>query len=1092
MSEYNDKKGKNTDPGCDYSDELEAVEMGLAERVSKLFLKSKITPLLVLASIFIGIISVIYTPKEEEPQIVVPMVDIFVPYPGAGVKDVKKTVTEPLSEIMKEIPGVKYVYSTAMGDMGLVTVRFEVGEDEEKSITKLKTKIDYNMDRMPSDVMTPVIKKRSINDVPQVTLTFWSDKADGYTLRQIAEEAEKSLKEVEDVSLTNIKGGYEKVVRIEPDVSKLQAYNVDFFNIYRSLKVSNSSSNTGNVNIDGKIYYLSTGSFFDDPEDIRNLVISTHKNKPVYLKEVADIKYGAEVPDNYHFTGFNNETTKNIYSSVTISISKRKGSDSVVVSDKVLEKLDFLKKSVIPDNVKVSVTRNYGETAYEKVKTLIEHLLGAIAAVILVMTLTMGWRAGLVVFVALPVTFALTFFVYYMFDYTLNRVTLFALIFVTGLVVDDAIIVVENIERHFRISSKNLFNRAVKAVGEVGNPTILATIAVIVAIYPMAFVGGLMGPYMKPMPIGASLAMIFSLLVALIITPWLALQLLSGKAGKGSSSGLSEDEWVRTTKLYKFYKWILLPIMNKWYYKLLLTFVMVGLFLGAFLMVPAKMVVMKMLPFDNKNELQVIIDMPEGTKMEKTNTVATEVGNYLSTVDQVKNYQIYTGISAPINFNGLVRQYYLRQGENIADIQVNFVSKTKRGMKSHKLAKVIRTPIQEIGKKFNANIKIAEVPPGPPVLSTLVAEVYGPDQESRIEAAAKIKEVFKETDGVVDVDWFVEDNMQELKLRVDKEKAALTGISTEKIVKTAYAAMNGQKTGILHTGKDRSEVDIVLKLPENERTSLQMLKNISIGSMNNKQVPLSELVDIEYKTKQKPEYQKNLKSVVYVIGDVAGVEESPVYAILDMKDDIADLEYNGSQIRQYWINQPSDNTEVSMKWDGEWQITYEVFRDLGLAFAAVLVIMYFLLVAWFRSFATPIIMMMPIPLSLLGIIPGHYLFGEFFTATSMIGFIALAGIMVRNAILLIDFIEGGLAKGKNIKDAVIESGAIRTRPVFLTAFTVVVGALFMLPDPIFAGLGVSLIMGAMVSTILTLVLIPMAYYMFYKFMMKIGKIKKEA
>lgn len=1089
MAENNEKKHINTEPVCDYSDNLEVLEMGLAERVSKLFIKSKITPLLVIASLFIGIVAVIYTPKEEEPQIVVPMVDIFVPYPGADVGSVEKYVTEPLSKIMWEIPGVKYVYSTAMDDMGLVTVRFEVGEDEQKSITNLKTKIDYNMDRMPSGVKNPIIKSRSINDVPQVAVTLWSKEVDGYLLRQIAGEVEYRLKSVKDVSITDIKGGYEKVVRIEPDTAKLDAYNIDFLNIMRSLKVSHDSLNTGNIIRNDEVIYMSAGNFFQSAEEIQNIVVSVHKGSPVYLRDVAEIKYGAAIPESYHLMGFNKEKTENIYSAVTIALAKRKGSDSVVVSEHILDKLEELKGTIIPDNVHVSVTRNYGETAYEKVKTLIEHLLGAIVAVILVMTLTMGWRAGLVVFVALPVTFALTFFVYYMFDYTLNRVTLFALIFVTGLVVDDAIIVVENIERHFRMGSRNLFIKAVKAVGEVGNPTILATITVIVAIYPMAFVSGLMGPYMKPMPIGASLAMIFSLLVALIITPWLALQLLAGKAGKGKDAELSEDEWVQSTKLYKFYKFILTPLMKKWYYRLLLTVIMIGLFIAAFLMVPAKMVVMKMLPFDNKNELQVIIDMPEGTPLERTNTVAMEIGDYLSGVKQVESYQIYSGIAAPINFNGLVRQYYLRKGEHVADIQVNFVAKDKRKLKSHDLAKVIRGPIQEIGDKYNANIKIAEVPPGPPVMSTLVAEVYGPDEKSRRAVAEKIKEVFKSTKGVVDVDWYVEDDMKELHLKVDKEKAALTGISTEMITRTAYSAIKGGKIGLLHTGKNREEVDIVIKLPESEKSYQNVLNNIMLTSMGNKQVPLGELVEFEYKTKEKPVYQKNLKPVTYVIGDVAGLEESPVYAILDMKDEISKISYNGYKIKQYWINQPKTVNNVSMKWDGEWQITYEVFRDLGLAFAAVLVIMYFLLVAWFRSFATPIIMMLPIPLSLLGIIPGHYLFGKFFTATSMIGFIALAGIMVRNAILLIDFIENGLKKGKSIEDSIIESGAIRTRPVFLTAITVVVGAMFMLPDPIFSGLGVSLITGALVSTVLTLVLIPLAYYLFYKFMLKFGWIK---
>ncbi len=1080
MTEEKMKMQGEEDPQtCDAEEQLEALEYAISERLAKAFLRSKITPLLIIAALFIGIISVWFTAKEEEPQIVVPMVDILVPYPGANAHDVEKVITSPLEKLLWEIPGVDYVYSTAMNDVGLVTVRFKVGQDEEKSITKLKTKIDYSMDRMPQGALPPIIKSRSINSVPQVSLTFWSRNYDGYGLRRIAGEVENSLKSVKGVAETAILGGYKRIIRVEPDIEKLKGYGLDLMRIFGALSMSNQSLNTGEITSGGQVFYLTAGGFFNTVQDVKGLVVGVFQGKPIYLQDVASVYDGPGVPHHYHMIGFNKARTLENLQAVTITIAKRKGSDSVVVAEDILKKLDSLKGYVIPADVNVAITRDYGETAYDKVKTLIEHLLGAILAVMIVMTIAMGWRAGLVVFVALPVTFALTFFVYYMFGYTLNRVTLFALIFVVGLVVDDAIIIVENMERHFKMAKNNLFARAIYAVGEVGNPTILATITVIVAIFPMAFVSGLMGPYMKPMPIGASLAMIFSLFVALTITPWLAYKLLAGHAGKGTEVA-DEETWVKTTRLYRLYRGLLSPLMEKRSLRVLLLGIMLLLFAGAFLFVPTKLVVMKMLPFDNKNELQVIVDMPEGTPLEKTTALAVEIGHYLSTVQEVDNYQIYAGIAAPINFNGLVRHYFFRKGGNVADIQVNFVDKAKRRLKSHDLAKLMRTPLQDIGKKYGANIKIAEVPPGPPVLSTLVAEVYGPNQQTRLRVASKIRKVFENTKGVVDVDWYVEDDMQEIDFRVDKVKAALTGISTEMISKTLYMATSGMKAGILHTGKDREDVDVVVKIPERQGSSLEILKDINLLSMAGKPVPLSELVHLRKRVKDKALYHKDLKPVVYVVGDVAGTEESPVYAILKMRKKIASLTDGPFPIKQYWTTQPENTQVASIKWDGEWQITYEVFRDLGLAFFGAMIIMYFVLVAWFGSFATPIIMMIPIPLSLLGIIPGHFFFGKFFTATSMIGFIALAGIMVRNAVLLIDFIEISLERGKTIKDAVIESGAIRTRPVILTTVAVITGAFFMLPDPIFAGLGVSLITGAAVSTVLTLVIIPLGYYLYYR------------
>lgn len=1063
----------------DQNSEQNKKSYGFAGNVAKVFLQSKITPLLIIASLFLGIVSVVLTPKEEDPQVVVPMIDIFIPYPGAVAKDIERTISSPLEKLIWEIPGVEYVYSTSMNDMGMIVVRFEVGLDEEESVVKLKTKIDNNMDRIPKDALRPIIKKVSINDVPQMGITLWSNEYSAGEIRQVAAEVLQRLKEIPDISQTELIGGYKRTIRVEPQIEQLKSRGLDLFKVFGSLQMSNKSLNTGEITTDDELIYISAGGFFKTVEDVKNAVVGVHNGKAVYLRDIAEVTDSVEVPKHYHFMGFNKDTSSTNYQAVTISISKRKGSDSVVVAREIEDRFNHLKKYIIPTGINTTITKNYGDTAYEKVKVLMEHLLGAIIAVILVMTLAMGWRAGFVVFVALPVTFALTLFVYYMFDYTLNRVTMFALIFVAGLVVDDAIIVVENMERHFKKGKDRLVHRALVAVGEVGNPTILATLTVIVALYPMAFVRGLMGPYMKPMPVGASLAMLFSLGVALIVTPWLAYKLL---AGHGEHEVIEDqDAHMKSTRMYKLYVKLLKPLMESFKNRFIFGIVVVGMFIGSFMFIPTDLVIMKMLPFDNKNELQIIIDMPEGTALETTNAVALEIGSYLSTVKEVENYQIYSGISGPFNFNGLVRHYFLRKGGNVADIQVNFVSSHDRDLKSHDLAKILRKPVQDIGERYGANIKMAEVPPGPPVLSTLVAEIYGPDEQSRIDVASRVMELFEKTEGVVDVDWYYESDMREFKFEVDKEKAALTGVSSEKIAQTLYMALRGMKSGVLHTGEDIEDVDIIVKLPEDQKTSIESLHGINIASMNGQLIPLIELVNIKEKVKEKAIYHKNLQPVMYVVADVAGGAESPVYAILNMKDELSKLTFRGEKIPQLWTSQPKRTDKVSIKWDGEWQVTYEVFRDLGLAFAGAMIVMYFLLVGWFRSFTTPIIMMVPIPLSLIGIIPGHFIFGEFFTATSMIGFMALAGIMVRNAVLIIDFIEASLAEGKDLKDAVIESGAIRTRPVVLTTIAVVAGALFMLPDPIFAGLGVSLITGAVVSTMLTLIIIPLMYYKYYEF-----------
>jgi multidrug efflux pump subunit AcrB len=729
---------------------------------------------------------------------------------------------------------------------------------------------------------------------------------------------------------------------------------------------------------------------------------------------------------------------------------------------------------MIPDGVEVTITRDYGETANEKAGELLVHLLGAIISVTIVIAIFLGWRGGLVVFVSVPVTFALTLFVYYLSGYTLNRVTLFALIFVTGIVVDDSIIVVENIVRHFAMRARPAREAAIAAVDEVGNPTILATLTVIAAVLPMAFVRGLMGPYMRPMPVGASMAMIFSLAIALIAAPWFSYRLLRGT----DVSAHEETFDQHNTRTYRVYRRLLQPLLTRasprWIF-LGLVFVLLA---GSIALIPLQLVTVKMLPFDNKSEVQVIVDMPEGATLERSSAIAREIGDYLRTLSQVTDIEIYAGTAAPINFNGLVRHYDMRRGPNVADLQVNLVHKSKRSVESHDFAKMIRGPIVDIAERYGASVKIAEVPPGPPVMSTLVAEIYGPTHEQRVELARQVLEIFERTDGVVDVDWVVEADQEKLNFIVDREKAALHGVPVAAIVRALRLALTGEDVGLLHAPAEAEPVAITLRLPRDRRSSAAALEAVRVASMTGDLVPLSELVRTERTIEDVNRHRKNLTPVVYVFGDVAGTKESPVYAILDLAKEIDKLETpTGARVEQLYRAQPTSDENLSVKWDGEWQISYEVFRDLGISFGVVLILIYLLIIAWFGSFKVPLVMMIAIPLSLVGILPAHWLFGAFFTATSMIGFIALAGIMVRNSVLLIDFVEQSLDRGHTLGEAVIEAGAVRLRPILLTAGTVVVGALVILFDPIFEGLAISLMAGAAASTVLTLLVVPLVHFM---------------
>ena len=1026
----------------------------------------------------IGVYSSFLIPREEEPQINVPMADVMVGYPGASPSEVENRVVKPLEKILSNIKGVEHVHSMAMNGQAMIIVQFYVGQDVERSYVKLYDELAKHENMFPQGVYKPIVKTRSIDDVPMLGLTLWSDKLNDFEIRQIAEEVTSEIEKVKDVAITKEIGGRNREVKVVLDKDKMAENGVDALGIMQMIQANNGSSQSGSFVNNDKEYLVTTGQFLTSSEDVENLVVGVNANLPVYLKQVAKVEDGPSTPRSYVSFGYGKANEKFVkdkseYPAVTISIGKVKGADAMKISEKILDKVEHLKKTLITDDVHVEVTRNYGETASDKVGELLLHLFIAIIAVTLLVILAMGWRGGLVVFFSVPLTFALTLFAYYLLGYTLNRITLFALVFVVGIVVDDSIIIAENMHRHFKMKRLPFKQAAIYAINEVGNPTILATFTVIAAILPMAFVSGMMGPYMSPMPIGASIAMLLSLFVALTVTPYLGYHLLQEKDEQAHKveQGL-EAGWV-----YKIYNKLERPLLESSKKRRLLVGATVLLLIGSVAMFFTDSVLVKMLPFDNKNEFQVVVDMPEGTTLERTAVVTQEIAQYLSTVPEVVNYQNYIGTSAPITFNGLVRHYDMRGGSNMADIQVNLLHKESRDLQSHDIAKMVRPELKKIAKKYGANVKIIEVPPGPPVLSTLVAEIYGPNYKDQIEVANQVKNILETTSDIVDVDWMTEDNQIEYKLVVDKEKAMLNGIAPQQIVGNLTYLLKEYPVSNLYDEHSNDNVGIVLSLDDKDKTSLQDIQNLKIKGSRGNVVPVSDLVKVVQDTLQKTIYRKDQKRVVYVTADMAGALESPVYAILGMNEKLQKMKLpKGYKVNELYMDQPSDESDFTVKWDGEWQITLEVFRDLGVAFMVVIVIIYMLIVGWFQNFKTPMVMMMAIPLSLIGIVFGHWLLGAFFTATSFIGMIALAGVMVRNSVLLIDFIEIRLNDGVPLKQAIIEAGAVRTTPILLTTGAVVIGASIILFDPIFQGLAISLVFGAIVSTVLTLLVVPIIYY----------------
>jgi multidrug efflux pump subunit AcrB len=1064
-------------------------KIGISGRIAGAFLDNKLTPLLVIASLLLGFFAVTLTPREEEPQIKVPMVDVMFGFPGASAKEVEQRIITPAEKLISEIENVEYVYSTSMPSGGMVIVRFKVGTDPDQAVLRVHAKLMSAMDRMPEGAMQPLVKLVTIDDVPAAAYTLWGEGKSPVELRRVAEELQDLVSRHDRVAQTTILGGQQRVLRVTFDKNRLAAFNASLLQAWQALQGANWRLPAGQLaHLDAEID-VHVGDFLRDARDVANTVVGVYRGKPVYLKDVAEIVDGPEEPAQYVWMGTGPAASEKGISrsgldtpAVTLAIAKKPGTNAVALVADLDKLIADQRGRVIPGDIELTKTRDYGQTAEEKSNELIFHVWLATLSVVLLMWLMLGRKEALVVLVAVPVTLALTLAASYFFGYTLNRVTLFALIFSIGILVDDAIVVVENIHRHYQLNWTNARHATIFGVDEVGNPTILATFTVIAALMPLAFVSGLMGPYMRPIPVNASAAMFFSLIVAFVISPWLTFRLFNRKAEReGKAEHQHFDQTEEESRMQRAYGNLMRPLLERPVLRWAALGAVVLLLLGSMALVPMRAVLVKMMPYDNKSELQVVIDAPVGFTLERTNAAARDLAQVLLDLPVVTDYQVYVGTSAPFNFNGLVRHYFLRTGSSVADIQVNLVDKKLRSEASHDFAKRLRILLQPIAARHGVNIKVAEVPPGPPVLSTMVAEIYGPEDEGRIEIARQVRGIFESTEGIVDVDWLVEANAPRHELVVDREKAMQHGISVEHVARTLRVALAGADAGLLHVADSRSPVPLRLRLEAGQRNRIEDLLDLAVHSDAGRMVPLAELVRVEESVRESYLYHKNGRPVTYVLGEVAGSAESPVYGILDMNPKIGAIPTpTGEPLEILSTHMPDNPLRYAVKWDGEWHITYEVFRDMGLAFGVVMILIYVLVVGWFGSFVTPLIIMAPIPLTLIGILPGHGLLGVFFTATSMIGFIALAGIIVRNSILLVDFINLEVRSGEELEAAVMKAGAVRFRPILLTALALVVGAGVIYLDPIFQGLAVSLIAGVLVSTGLTLVVIPLLYYMYLR------------
>ena len=1073
---------------------------GLSGRIAALFIGSKLTPLIMLGALLLGLFAIVVTPREEEPQIIVPMADVWLPFPGASAKIVEEQLTKPFERKLSEIKGVEYVYSISRPGGALIIVRFYVGQPMEQSLVDLYDKLMSSQDLLPPGAEPFLVKPKDVNDVPIVTVTLSSQRYGEFELHQLAEQVLEETKKVAGTSAGFIVGGRARELRVQIDPTRLKAYGLTPLQVAGVIRGENRALSTGRLDSRNQSFLVETGRFIRSREDLEGLVVGVNEQRPVYLRQVAEVTDGPRESMQYVWFGLGpggaDETSilnreaqggsqdtldeqhlTEEFQAVTVAIAKQGGMNAVTVAQEVIRKVESMKGVTIPADVRVTVTRDYGETAQEKANELLWHLLFAVVAVVAFLGIALGPRPAIVVSLAIPLTLALTLFTSMLIGYTINRVTLFALIFSIGILVDDAIVVVENTYRHLTRGLRPHQEASIYAVDEVGNPTILATFTVIAALLPMAFVSGLMGPYMRPIPLNASIAMFFSLLVAFVVIPWFC-QTCYRAGVKVAGVEHESDEGGLTARIYRQ---VLSPLLARPILAYAFFGIVTLLLAGSVVLFYTRHVVVKMLPFDNKSELQLVVDMPEGTTLEETARVTQALGRYVRTVPEVRDYQAYVGTASPFNFNGLVRHYYLRKQPHEADIQINLVSKHERTAQSHEIAQRIRPQVQDIAKQYRANVKVVEVPPGPPVQSVLVGEIYGPDYARQIAVAREVRSLFESTPGVVDVDDYVEADQVKYVFAVDRAKAALAGIPSEEIVSTLRMALEGTNVGLVHIPQEKSPVQIVLRLPLADRTGLEHIGEIGLRTNTGGIVQLSELLTIEQTVQDKAIYHKNQKPVVYIVADVGGPgaeqAESPVYGVLGVGKKLEDYRLpEGYKIEQYYASQPWSEDKIAMKWDGEWQITYETFRDMGIAFAVAMLLIYLLIVGQFQSFLTPVIIMAPIPLTLIGILPGHWLTGSYFTATSMIGFIALAGIIVRNSILLVDFIQLQEQAGVPLSDAVIKAGAIRTRPILLTAAALMVGAFVIILDPIFQGLAVSLLFGVGASTLLTLIVIPVLYF----------------
>ncbi|WP_343282993.1 efflux RND transporter permease subunit [Ferriphaselus sp. R-1] len=1042
------------------------------------------TPLLALVAVLLGIFAVVVTPREEEPQINVTMANVLIAYPGASAQDVARTVSTPAEQVLSQIAGVDHVYSVSQPGMSVLTVQFKVGEQHVPSLVKLYDVILSHADWLPPTlgVAQPIIKAKGIDDVPVLALTLWRDQevGGGLELTQVAHAIETELKRIKGTREVTTLGATPHVVRVQLNPEALNAHQLTVQEVRGALQAANVSQDAGSLVEGNREVLVQTGNFLGNANEVGQLVIGVSDSKPIYLRDVADIQDGADQPSSYVWLGAGAAAgDKGIaahgeFTAVTVAVTKKPGENAVDIANALLQRVEQLKGSVIPSDVQVTTTRNYGETANDKAMKLIKKLMFATAAVVALVWFALGRREAVIVGIAVLLTLAVTLFASWAYGFTLNRVSLFALIFSIGILVDDAIVVVENIHRRRELAQHQPLSEIIpEAVDEVGSPTILATFTVIAALLPMAFVSGLMGPYMSPIPINASMGMLISLVIAFVITPWLAHKL----AGPHHATVRDEAD----TPLVRFFRNRLSPFLNGEHGKAARRKLWLGILGGLALAVSlavVKLVVLKMLPFDNKSEFQVVVDMPSGTALEQTSGVMHEIGAYLAGVPEVTDFEAYAGTASPINFNGLVRQYYLREASEQGDIQVNLQDKHHRSRSSHEIASAVRVPIEAIAKKWNAKVKVVEVPPGPPVMSPIVAEIYGPDYEGARKVAGKVHEQFGKTADIVGIDDSVTEAAPKLVLHVLQSKAALLGVAPRDIADVVQVALAGQDVTALHETSSKYAPPLRLGLPSERRSRIDDVLKLKVRARDGVLVPLSEVVQVEQVQRDYPIHHKDLLPVVYVVGDMAGKLDSPLYGMFGINGKVADMPLEqGGTLAPYFFKQPVDPyASYALKWDGEWQVTFETFRDMGIAYGVGLILIYLLVVAQFKSYVVPLVIMAPIPLTIIGVMPGHALFGSQFTATSMIGMIALAGIIVRNSILLVDFINLQLRDGVDLQHAVINSAAARSKPIILTGLAAMLGALFILDDPIFNGLALALIFGILVSTVLTLVVIPVLYY----------------